>query len=205
MKEFWDERYSEAGFAYGTEPNAYFEKIIKEQQLSGTILLPAEGEGRNAVFAAKMGLDVTCFDMSSQGKVKAQKLAKLNNVTINYKVGEFLEMDFKENSFDVIALIYAHFPPKVKSEYHKKLASYLKKDGVLILEGFSKKQFEINTEYKQSFGPKNMEMLYSKNEIQQDFSVLETVELSEEMVDLNEGIHHKGKGSVIRFIGKKKR
>ena len=204
MKEFWEDRYSEEGFAYGVEPNEFFEKVLKEHQLKGTVLLPAEGEGRNAVFAAEKGLNVTCFDMSSQGKLKAQKLANLNNVDINYKVGEFSEMEFKENSFDVIALIYAHFPPNVKSQYHKKLTSYLTKGGILILEGFSKKQLEINEEYAQSFGPKKMEMLYTKDDIQQDFSELETIELNEELIDLNEGIHHKGKGSVIRFIGKKR-
>ena len=204
MKEFWEERYSEEGFAYGVEPNEFLKKALKEYQLKGTILLPAEGEGRNAVFAAKMGLNVTCFDMSSQGKLKAQQLAKLNKVDINYKVGEFSEMEFEENSFDVIALIYAHFPPNVKSQYHQKLVKYLKKDGVLIVEGFSKKQLEINKENDESFGPKNIEMLYAVEDIQYDFSVLETIELREELIELDEGIYHKGKGSVIRFIGKKR-
>ena len=137
-------------------------------------------------------LNVTCFDMSEQGKLKALKLAELNNVKINYIVGELSEMDFEESSFDVIALIYAHFPPNVKSQYHQKIAKWLKKDGVLILEGFSEKQFEINEEYKQSFGPKKKEMLYTVEGIENDFSSLETIELSEELIDLNEGIHHKG-------------
>lgn len=203
MKAFWEERYGAKEFAYGVEPNVFFENTVKELKLKGSILLPAEGEGRNAVFAAKMGLDVTCFDMSSQGKLKALKLAALNNVNIDYVVGELSEMDFEENSFDVIALIYAHFPPNVKSQYHQKITKWLKKDGVLILEGFSKKQLEINEEYKQSFGPKKIEMLYTLDEIENDFYTLETIELREELIDLNEGIHHKGKGSVVRYIGKK--
>ncbi|MEX1384036.1 class I SAM-dependent methyltransferase [Lutibacter sp.] len=203
MKEFWEERYSEKEFAYGVEPNVFFEKVVKDLKLKGTILLPAEGEGRNAVFAAKKGLNVTCFDISSQGKMKAEKLATLNNVQINYLVGEFSELEFEENSFDVIALIYAHLPSNVKSQYHQELVKYLKKDGVLILEGFSKKQLEINKENEKPFGPPNIEMLYTIEDIQNDFSVLETIELSEELIELNEGIYHKGKGSVIRFIGKK--
>lgn len=201
MKEFWEERYSAAEFAYGTEPNVFFEKVLKEKQLEGTILLPAEGEGRNAVFAAKTGLNVTCFDISAQGKIKAEKLAELNNVKINYIVGELSEMDFEEGSFDVIALIYAHFPSNVKSQYHQKTAKWLKKDGVLILEGFGEKQFEVNEEYEQSFGPKKMDMLYTVEDIRRDFEGLEVEVLREENIDLNEGVHHKGKGSVIRFIG----
>lgn len=204
MKEFWEERYSAESFAYGVEPNEFLKKAFNEFKLKGTILLPAEGEGRNAVFAAKEGLKVTCFDMSNQGKLKALQLAELNNVHIDYKVGEFSEMAFKENSFDIIALIYAHFPSSVKSQYHKTITKYLKKDGVLILEGFTEKQFKINEEYKQSFGPKDIDMLYTVEGIQNDFSELETIELKEELIDLNEGIYHKGKGSVIRFIGKKR-
>jgi ubiquinone/menaquinone biosynthesis C-methylase UbiE len=203
MKDFWEQRYGAKEFAYGVEPNVFFEKVILEYKLKGSILLPGEGEGRNAIFAAKNNLEVTCFDMSNKGKQKALKLARLNKVNINYLVGEFSEMDFEENSFDVIALIYAHFPSEVQSKYHQKISKWLKRDGVLILEGFSKKQLEINTANEQSFGPKNIEMLYTVEEIKNDFSTLETVLLSEGIIHLNEGIHHKGKASVIRYVGKK--
>ena len=203
MKEFWEERYGAEEFAYGVEPNKFFEKVLTENSLKGAILLPAEGEGRNAVFAAKKGLNVTCFDMSTQGKLKAQKLAELNNVTINYLVGELSELHFEKNSFDIIVLIYAHFPPNLKKAYHKKIASYLKKGGTLILEGFSKNQLKINEENQQAFGPKNIDMLYTVEEIKNDFENLEIQILKEEQIILNEGIHHTGKGSVIRFVGKK--
>lgn len=203
MKDFWEQRYGAEEFAYGIEPNVYFKKIVEEFGLKGAILLPAEGEGRNAVFAAKKGLNVTCFDVSSQGKLKAEKLAALNKVNINYLVGEFSELQFEENSFDVIALIYAHFPENFKTIYHQKLVRYLKKGGLLILEGFSKNQHKINKEYKLDFGPKKLDMLYSLEEIKEDFLELEIIELKQEEILLDEGIYHNGKSSVIRFIGKK--
>ncbi len=203
MKDFWEERYKNKEFAYGVKPNQFFENALDKYNLKGTMLLPAEGEGRNAVFAAEKGVDVTCFDISDEGKVKALKLAELNNVSINYLIGEFSEMKFKDNSFDVIALIYAHFSADLKTQYHKILTKYLKKEGVLILEGFSKKQLSINEDKNQSLGPKNIEMLYSLEEIKNDFSALEIVVLKEEEIELNEGIYHKGKASVIRFIAKK--
>ncbi|REE83368.1 methyltransferase family protein [Lutibacter oceani] len=203
MKEFWEDRYRNETFAYGIKPNEFFESILKNNNLKGAILLPAEGEGRNAVFAAKNGLNVTCLDISSEGKTKALKLASENNVTINYLIGEMSEFVFKENSFDVIALIYAHFSPSLKSEYHKKISRYLKKGGILILEGFSKEQLKINEEKNTELGPKNLEMLFSLEEIKSDFSNLETIEIKQEEIELNEGIYHKGKASVIRYIGKK--
>jgi ubiquinone/menaquinone biosynthesis C-methylase UbiE len=203
MKEFWEERFKDEEFAYGVKPNQFFEDTVAKYNLKGNILLPAEGEGRNAVFAAKKGLNVTCFDISNQGKLKALKLAELNNVNINYLVGEFSQISFRENSFDVIVLIYAHFLPNLKSEYHQRITKYLKKGGLLILEGFSKEQLKINAEYKIDLGPKKSEMLFSLDEIEKDFSALEVVVLKQEEIELNEGLFHKGKASVVRFIGKK--
>jgi hypothetical protein len=71
----WDERYKQQDFAYGVTPNNYLkDQLIKLQ--TGKILFPAEGEGRNAVFAAKLGWIVSAFDISIEGKKKAMQLAK---------------------------------------------------------------------------------------------------------------------------------
>jgi len=203
MKEFWEKRYKNQKFAYGEEPNQFFVDVLNNYNLKGTMLLPAEGEGRNAVFAARKGFEVSCFDISNEGKLKALKLANEHNVTINYQVGELSEFNFTKNLFDVIVLIYAHFSPKLKSEYHKRISKYLKVGGLLILEGFSKEQLEINKEHQIELGPKNIEMLFSLEEIKKDFSDLEILEFNQEEIELNEGFYHKGKASVIRFIGKK--
>lgn len=120
----WNERYSKDEFAYGEEPNNYLKDQLTKLSV-GTILFPAEGEGRNAVYAAKLGWAVSAFDISNEGKNKAMKLAEKNNVTIDYKVGELETLDFKSEKFDAIALIYAHFPANIKSLYHKTFDSYL--------------------------------------------------------------------------------
>ena len=203
MKNFWDERYKSEEYVYGTRPNHFFEETIAKYKLKGNILLPAEGEGRNAVFAATKGLNVTCFDSSSEGQKKALKLAKLNYISIDYLLGEFSEIVFKENTFDVIALIYAHFAADLVHTYHKQLVKFLKPNGILILEGFSKKQLVLNNENNSPFGPKNEAQLFSKEAIENDFSELEKLYLDEVEILLNEGSHHDGKGSVIRYIGKK--
>ena len=202
MKEFWNKRYAENGMAYGKEPNKFFATQISELQ-RGKILLPAEGEGRNAVYSAKLGWDVSAFDISIEGKKKATIFAKNSNVSIDYKVNEFDKVTYAKESFDCIALIYAHFPPNLKSEYHKILNSYLKKEGILILEGFSKKQIAYNSKNPKAGGPKNIDMLFSKEEIEKDFSNFEIIELSEKEIVLNEGAYHNGKSSVIRFVGRK--
>ena len=137
MKDFWNNRYKIEDSAYGYEPNEFFRKELTKLK-SGKILLPAEGEGRNAIFAAKLGWDVSAFDMSEQGKVKAEKLASENDVSIKYSVGEFEELDYPKHHFDAIGLIYAHFTAETKSRYHKILDGYLKPGGTIIFEEFSK-------------------------------------------------------------------
>jgi hypothetical protein len=143
MKEFWNNRYGEADFAYGETPNAFF-KAELEKLPKGKILLPAEGEGRNAVFAAKNGFAADAFDISSAGKEKALSLASKHDVSIHYQVGNLDDILYPIDHFDCLALIFAHFPAPIKSDYHKKLSQYLRSDGIVIFEAFSKIIYRIN-------------------------------------------------------------
>lgn len=199
----WDDRYSSEKFAYGEEPNNYLRDQL-EKLNPGSILFPAEGEGRNAIFAAKSGWKVSAFDISEEGKNKATRLAKTNNVSIDYQVGELKTLNFQENQFDTIALIYAHFPAEIKSEIHRTLETYLRKGGIIIFEAFSKKHLEYLAINEKVGGPKDIESLFSIEEIKADFPDYEIIELEEKEIELNEGLFHNGTGSVIRFIGKKK-
>jgi SAM-dependent methyltransferase len=201
--ERWNDRYSNAAFAYGEEPNNFFKEQI-EKLKPGTILFPAEGEGRNAVYAAKSGWEVAAFDISEEGKNKALKLAESNNVTIDYKVGELETLNYQPEQFDTIALIYAHFPAEIKSQLHQILETYLRKEGIIIFEAFSKKHLEYLAVNDKVGGPKDIESLFSIEEIKADFPNYEIIQLEETEIELNEGLFHNGKGSVIRFVGKKK-
>lgn len=201
--ERWNDRYSNEEFAYGEEPNNFFKEQI-EKLNTGTILFPAEGEGRNAVYAAKLGWEVAAFDISEEGKNKALKLAEANNVTIDYKVGELETLNYQPEQFDAIALIYAHFPADIKSYLHRTLETYLRKDGIIIFEAFSKKHLEYLAINDKVGGPKDIESLFSIEEIKADFPNYEIIQLEEIEIELNEGLFHNGKGSVIRFVGRKK-
>jgi len=199
----WNDRYSKEEFAYGVQPNNYLKEQVEKLPV-GTILFPAEGEGRNAVFAAKLGWIVSAFDISVEGRNKALRLAQSNNVTIDYQVGELQTLNYNTGQFDAIALIYAHFPADIKSHYHKTLDKYLRKDGILIFEAFSKRHIDYIAKNEKVGGPKEIAMLFSIDELKLDFANYEIIGLTEKEIELSEGLFHNGKGSVIRFIGRKK-
>lgn len=199
----WNERYSAEAFAYGEQPNNYLKEQLEKLPV-GSILFPAEGEGRNAVFAAKLGWKVSAFDISMEGQKKALKLADANNVSIDYQVGELETLNYSQGQFDAIALIYAHFPADIKSQYHKNLDKYLRKGGIVIFEAFSKKHIDYLSKNENVGGPKDVASLFSIEEIRSDFANYHFIELEETEIELTEGLFHNGLGSVIRFVAQKK-
>ncbi len=198
MKEFWNERYGQHEFIYGQKPNSFFEEQIALLQ-PGKILLPAEGEGRNAVYAATQGWEVTAFDFSEAGKKKAEKLASETGVTIDYQISAAADFEAEADTFDVVAFIYAHFPSQLRQAVHQKAVKWLKPGGKVILEAFHARQLHRN-----SGGPKKPEMLYDLPMLRNDFSPLQEVLLEEKIITLSEGAYHKGVAEVVRFVGEKK-
>ncbi|MFY0672132.1 MAG: class I SAM-dependent methyltransferase [Bacteroidia bacterium] len=197
MIDFWNERYGADEFAYGTLPNTF----LKEQLASltpGEILFPAEGEGRNAVFAAKKGFNVSAFDMSTAGQAKAKQLAASQKVEIDYKIARLQDFNFGESQFDLIAFIYVHMGPDIRKLVHQKAIKSLKKGGKIILEAFNPMQLG-----NESGGPKNKDWLFSKQQMINDFDGLHFQVLEEKQIHLAEGPFHNGMANVIRVVAVK--
>jgi ubiquinone/menaquinone biosynthesis C-methylase UbiE len=197
MKQFWNDRYTESEFAYGKEPNQFLKEHIHLFP-KGKVLFVAEGEGRNAVFAAKNGLQVYAFDYSDSGQKKAMVLASENNVVIDYEVSDVLQLSYEKNSFDAIVFIFAHFPSDIRKKAHEELLSIVKPNGKIVFEAFSKEQLKYT-----SGGPKESAMLFSEEEVRKAFLNVTFDFLKTQLVMLNEGPYHQGEGKVIRFIGTK--
>jgi ubiquinone/menaquinone biosynthesis C-methylase UbiE len=202
-KTFWNKRYESNDYAYGTEANEFFKKTLDQLKIRGKLLLPAEGEGRNAVYAAQKGFEVTAFDISNNGKKKAEKLAKTKGVSINYLVGDIFDLSFKDNDFDAVALIYTHFPPVMRSKIFKKIKDLVKPKGYIILEGFSKANITYRKNNPKIGGPDQLDMLFSIENVLQDFNGFKTLLIEEVDENLNEGFYHNGVGKVIHYIGQK--
>lgn len=200
--KIWDDRYQESGYAYGDQPNEYLKEQLKKFEPT-KILFPAEGEGRNAVFAATLGWQTHAFDISEAGRKKAIALAEKQNVKIDYQVGELSSLKYKDEEFDAIGLIYAHFPADVRVDILATLSKLLKKNGIIIFEAFSKSHLEYVNKDANVGGPKDINMLFSIDEIKSYFNNYTILELVEQEIELKEGNYHNGIGSVIRFVGRK--
>ena len=203
QKDFWNERYCNEEYIYGTLPNEYLKEKLKDLK-AGKILFPAEGEGRNAVYAAVKGWESEAFDQSEEGKKKALLWARKNNTEIFYTVSNVENIEHSTSSFDALALIYAHFPIDHRRDFHQKLTQLVKPGGYLILEGFSKLQQEYQQRDPQSGGPRDSEMLYDLEELKRDFENFDIKEAVVETIVLNEGNYHKGEASVVRIFAIKK-
>lgn len=195
MKEFWDDRYKQEEYIYGKTPNNFFKNEIDKLK-AGQLLLPAEGEGRNAVYAAKKGWKVSAFDISEKGKEKAIRLANKNNVVINYTVESILEITYPDEQFDCAGILFVHLPPEIRRDAYIKLIKKVKKGGSVIIEVFSKKQINYN-----SGGPGNIDMLFDISELEEIFGTLSEIKFEEKEVDLDEGPYHQGKAVTIRGVG----
>ncbi len=193
----WNKRYGETSYIYGKKPNRLFKNFI-DKETPGTILFPAEGEGRNAVYAACLGWKVHAFDSSTEGQKKALKLAAENQVNIDYKVVGYEDVKYEECAFDCIVLSFAHMPASIRPQIHQKLLRYLKPGGKLFLVGFSQAQLGLN-----SGGPKDLSMLYSKESLQKEFTGLSQVQTESCTDILEEGNYHVGEAKLIQLIGTK--
>ncbi len=203
MKSFWDQRYSQEAYAYGKEPNEFFKGAL-DTLSPGKLFLAAEGEGRNAVYAAKKGWEVVCYDFSEEAQNKALRLAKENNVTIDYRLGSLEDINFDAPKFDAVGIVFVQFPEAIRRQNFHKLISFLKPGGTLILEAFSKSHIEKQRENPSVGGPKNAIQLYEIEAIKKDFENFDIQIATEEDTHLNEGMYHKGRASVVRFVGTKK-
>ncbi|KAB1154186.1 methyltransferase domain-containing protein [Tenacibaculum aiptasiae] len=198
LKAYFNKEYAKDEYLYGKKPDKYLAKILPQHK-PGKILFPGEGEGRNAVFAAKLGWDVTAYDYSTEAKKKALKLAKANDVNIKYTVQDIVNASYPKESFDAIAFLFIHFAGQERIDINKKMDKHLKKGGLLIIETFSTNHPKISKE-----GPQEIPYLYDKESILRDFPNYEIIELKVETDILLEGNKSELKASILRFVGRKK-
>lgn len=196
---FWDQRFAEPGFKYGTEPNAFLREQAARLTPASRVLVPGDGEGRNGVWLSGQGHLVTSVDSSVVGLQKASALAQQRGLALTTQVLDLADWVPEPQSFDAVVLIYTHLPDSFRCQAHRRLAAALCPGGWLVLEAFHPRQLQHT-----SGGPKDVSMLYTPELLDQDFAgVLTPVLAWQGEVQLSEGVGHQGLAHVTRWLGRK--
>ena len=193
----WDARYSEPGWAFGTEPNDF----LREQAHTlppGRVLCLAEGQGRNAVWLAGLGYDVTAVDVSSVGLEKAQGLARERGVRIETVCADLATFVIEPDAWSGVVSIFAHVESAVRRRIHAAVVAGLAPGGVLLLEAYRPQQLGRGTG-----GPPEDERMLDLTRLRDELGSLEWVLARELERDIVEGRRHTGIGCVVQLVARR--
>lgn len=193
----WNSRYLAEGYFYGTEPNA-FVKEVALQIPAGAVLCLAEGEGRNAVYLAGLGHEVTAVDQSDVGLAKAERLAQGNGVRLRTVVADLENFVIEPGGWSGIVSIFGHLPPVLRAKVYRAAVAGLKPGGIFVLEAYTPAQLAFGTG-----GPKDVALLPTLADLRRELVGLDFLigrELEREVV---EGQGHTGRAAVVQVLARR--
>lgn len=194
--DFWNPKFDSSDYIFGKLPNTFLTAVIPPADTDQTAYAPADGEGRNGVYLAKLGYRVTSVDIADKAVEKAKRLAVENGVEINATVGDIT--GDPPDQFDVVIVSFMHFRDDDHQCFVKHLIAALKPGGILAVEGYSIDQIPLA-----SGGPKSEDMLYTREKLAKDFQTLDIVLLQDTRRILNEGPRHQGEAATIQLVARK--
>lgn len=193
----WEQRYGAEDYLYGTEPNDFLRRHV-DSLPRGRVLCLAEGEGRNAVFLASQGFEVSSIDLTQAGVAKTRRLAKERGVKVDAATGDLAATDLGIQRWDAIISIFAHLPAAVRRDLHTRVVAALVPGGVLLLEAYTPDQIGRGTG-----GPPTPELAMTLSDLMRELEGLEFIHAVETERDVLEGHGHNGRGSVVQVIARR--
>lgn len=200
-QDFWSDRYRAAGEAYlfGTAPNRYLAAQAALLAPGMRALSVADGEGRNAVWLAEKGLDVTATELSPVAIEKAEALAASRGVKVDFALADALNWIYPDDAFDLVVAVFIQFAaPDERAALFERLQHTLRPGGRIVLQGYTPKQLEYRTG-----GPSAVENLYTAALLREAFAGLEIERLDEYEDELDEGSAHCGRSALIGMVARK--
>lgn len=197
----WDARFASTdGFVFGTEPNQFLVSQAHRLEPGMKVLSVADGEGRNGVWLAQQGLDVTSVDGSQVALDKATRLAQERGVTLNTVCADLVTWDWGSEIYDAVVGIFIQFAgPRLRPVLFQRAAQSLKRGGVFLLQGYHTKQLEFKTG-----GPSAIENLYTEEQLRAELASMDVVHLQRYDAELQEGSGHSGMSALIDVVALKR-
>jgi 2-polyprenyl-3-methyl-5-hydroxy-6-metoxy-1,4-benzoquinol methylase len=195
----WNKRFSQAGFLFGTEPNAWLREHADVWRPGQRVLSVADGEGRNSVWLARRGIEVDAFDISEVAVGKARAFAAEQGARVNFAVADVAGLEWPQAVYDGVAAIFFQFAdPALRTAIFDGLVRCLKPGGTLVLQGYTPKQLEYRTG-----GPGIVSHLYTPELLRSAFASLDIIRLREYEAEVAEGTGHKGWSALIGLVARK--
>ncbi len=195
----WNERFSTPGFLFGTEPNAFLKSQAHLLVRGQTALSVADGEGRNGVFLASLGLDVLAIDFSPVALAKSRELAASRGVALKTEQTDVLQWRWPAAAFDVIAAIFIQFATEVERPHlFAGIKQALRPGGLLLMQGYRPEQLAYATG-----GPKELGNLYTRALLEAAFADFAELQIREHDDVVQEGSGHNGMSALIDLVGRK--
>lgn len=195
----WNRRFTEAGYLFGTEPNAWLHDHAGVWHAGQRVLCVADGEGRNSVYLAQRGLTVDAFDISEVGVRKARDFARITGVKVNFAVADVAKLQWPQSIYDGVAAIFIQFAdPQLRARIFAGMVQCLKPGGTLVLQGYTPKQLDYRTG-----GPPVASHMYSEALLREAFAGMEILELREYEAELAEGSGHRGHSALVGMVARK--
>jgi len=158
-RDDWNTRYAESGLVWGLAPNR-FVAAETESLTPGRALDLACGEGRNAVWLAERGWQVTGIDFAEVAIERARRLAADRGVTVDFSVADVLDAPFDAGAYDLVLLAYLQLPPHQRAIVLERAAEALRPGGTFLLVGH-----DLTNHTEGHGGPKDPAVLWTADEI----------------------------------------
>lgn len=196
--DFWNERYQAQDYIFGVNPNDFIRAVTPLAAQDETAFAPADGEGRNGVYLAQLGYDVSSVDVSNLAVDKAMALAAQHDVQINANVGDVFTHPLTDGQYDVVIVCFMHFMPEDHTAFMNRMQDCVKPGGLFIMEGYTVDQIPLT-----SGGPKNPDMMMSREQLAREFASFDILLLQETRRQLSEGARHDGEAATVQLLARK--
>jgi cyclopropane fatty-acyl-phospholipid synthase-like methyltransferase len=198
-REFWDQRYRAPEYIFGTKPNVFLAGQENRFKRGDRVLDVGCGEGRNSVWLASLGCDVTGLDVSPLALDKARRLAAAQGVPVQYVETDIRDWHWEPMRFDAVVCVFIQFAePEQRARLFDGFVTTLKAGGILVMQGYTPKQIEFRTG-----GPPRADHMYTAELLRGAFTGMEILHLQEHEEILAEGVKHVGRSALIDVVARK--
>lgn len=197
---FWDTRYGASDdYVFGILPARPLVAIRGLLPEGRRALAIADGEGRNSVWLAEQGFQVTAFDASLVGLDKARALASKRGVTVDYRRSDIATWDWDARPYDLVVGVFFQFlPPDDRARVFAGINRAVAPGGTLYMLGYTPEQIARGTG-----GPPDPRHMYTEDLLRDAFAGLDIRRLRSWDEDLDEGHGHKGPSALIELLARR--